>query len=195
MADGTKVTADKVYTGSTTDIDAFLKGCDFLQDVWILLEQQPDKVINDQNPVHDMLLVRKCERLDIENIALYTSGRIFNEHFELRWEKQAAQIRFVYAGIAREPFGLEGPSPLLANCGDKVRDYYLFGKRLSSDQAKKIGPPARAGDFAEVRIPRLLRYEIGTSKNLVKLKVCEYVHCDTGESVLYRFKCLWGDDK
>ncbi len=46
----------------------------------------------------------------------------------------------------------------LDDCISRDRAYFLFGKRLDQKALDRIGPAAQSGDFAEVRIPRLLRY-------------------------------------
>ncbi len=61
---------------------------------------------------------------------------------------------------------------------------------LAEKQLKRIGPPAQEGDFAEVRIPRLLRYprlSPDAKADYLQLAVCEYIAPATGTSVAYRF--------
>jgi hypothetical protein len=53
--------------------------------------------------------------------------------------------------------------------------------------------PAKLGDFAEVRIPRLLRYpQLPTlaGAERVQLVMCEYVDSETAVNVAYRLKNL-----
>lgn len=75
-------------------------------------------------------------------------------------------------------------------CSAIDRKYYLFGKRLDANFLKDIGQPAQAGDFAEARIPRLLRYPIVTEKERVQLVACEYSDRESGAGVAFRFKKL-----
>jgi hypothetical protein len=81
----------------------------------------------------------------------------------------------------------------------QIKSYYLFGKRLSQSDVEKIG--AKSGDFAEARIPRLLRYPAANwsgkyekdkdpqKMSYMQLLVLEYID-KTGCVVLSRFQCL-----
>ncbi|MDQ2717458.1 MAG: hypothetical protein M3Z08_21395, partial [Chloroflexota bacterium] len=60
-------------------------------------------------------------------------------------------------------------------------------------QLQRIGPAAQPGDFAEVRIPRLLRYpalDTLAGAQRIQLDTCEYIDPDTGANIAYRFKRL-----
>ena len=43
---------------------------------------------------------------------------------------------------------------------DEPTYYYLFGERLKAEDLKKFDKVAQKGDFAVVRIPRILRYPV-----------------------------------
>jgi hypothetical protein len=124
----------------------------------------------------------------------YTSGRIFHREGELRWERYQDLVHVVYTGYEeyRPAFQEEKKQPL--NTTEKVlRDYFLFGKRLDKQELEHIGPAAQQGDFAEVRIPRLLRYPILPTlarAERLQLTTCEYIHPGTGILIAYRFQNL-----
>jgi hypothetical protein len=124
---------------------------------------------------------------------LYTSGRIFHTQGELRWERQHTDIQVVYTG-EREygPKLNESEEWTLDGYDSVTKSYLLFGKRLDEGQRERI-PTAQPGDFAEVRIPRLLRYpslEELKGAEYIQLAVCEYMDRVTGANIAYRFKKL-----
>ena len=156
----------------------------------MLLEAQPRHVITQekrQGLLHFALFDPSF------NFASYTSGRIFHALGELRWEQQHSDIQMVYTGHkAYKPQLQDAKETDLDAYTFEDRKYFLFGKRLDQEQLKRIGP-AQAGDFAEVRIPRLLRYPplptLGNAER-VQLVMCEYIDSTTALNVAYRFKRL-----
>lgn len=122
-----------------------------------------------------------------------TSGRIFHPDFEIRWERNDGKIQVVYLGKA-DPKMLSlanNHTSLLTQCKAEKKRYYLFGERLSPTQVQRIGPPAQDGDFAVLRIPRLLRYKTAPAgAQRVRLVVREYVHQQTGQLLIFRFEDL-----
>src|SRR5205807_7229222 len=130
---------------------------------YVLIEHFPEQVITNTRERQDLLRFTHFD--PAIPLVDYTSGRIFDEHAELRWEKQGNTMQAVYIGSKeRVPilrrYKLRESNELgkLKPAGEKK--YFLFGERLSPQDLKKIGPAAIAGDFAEVRIPRLLRYPV-----------------------------------
>jgi len=160
-------------------------------DALMLLEEQPHHVI-ERDARQDLL---RFERFDpSSNFTRYTSGRIFHALGELRWERQDSELQIVYTG--HKEYKLELPDARetpLDGYIPKDREYFLFGKRLDEKELVRIGPVAQPGDFAEVRIPRLLRYpRLSTIANAerVQLVICEYMDPETSVNVAYRFKAL-----
>lgn len=157
----------------------------------MLLEEQPRRVI-EQNARQALLHFAPFDpNFDFTH---YTSGRFFHPQGELRWERQHPEVQIVYTG--HKEYRPELPdareTPLDAYIS-KDREYILFGKRLDKDELDRIGPAAQFGDFAEVRIPRLLRYpQLPTLADAerVQLVMCEYVDSATADNVAYRFKNL-----
>ena len=143
-------------------------------------------------------------------IEQYTSGRIFNEQLELRWEQQGTYTRVIYLGtdlyasVLRDYKFVPGDK-LLKSLSVQDKSYYLFGQRLRPGDVEAIGLPAEYGDFAEARIPRLLRYPVpydlekarkneAEEKKDSKKRVREYVKLsakeffnEQGEMAFFRF--------
>jgi hypothetical protein len=129
--------------------------------------------------------------------AHYQSGRIFHEYGEIRWEKLPSdEVQVVYTGTPEYRLALPEAREKVLNasvCARTARNYFLFGKRLESDERKRIGPATREGDFAEVRIPRLLRYpRLPTLEGAerIQLALYEYTDLATGTIIAYRFHDL-----
>lgn len=124
----------------------------------------------------------------------YTSGRIFHDLGELRWERQHPNVQVVYTGHKEyKPELQDAKETALDAYALKDRAYFLFGRRLDKEQLDRIGPAARPGDFAEVRIPRLLRYPALSTlvdAERVQLVICEYIDPATAMNVAYRFRVL-----
>lgn len=159
--------------------------------VLMLLEQQPQHIIEPEQQ-QDLLYFAHFKRsFDWDK---YTSGRIFHQDGELRWEKQASTFHVIYTGQTQySPELKDTASLLLDSCSVKTKRYYLFGKRLNSKELDHIGAPAQVGDFAELRIPRLLRYPIlPTLENAerVQFMVKEYSDPDTSLNIAFRFTKL-----
>jgi len=153
---------------------------------FMMLEEQPRRVVKQEERKN----LLRFEHFDPNfNLTSYTSGRIFHEQGELLWERHQANVQIVYTGhTAWQPDLLPTTQPSTLNAYTlKDREYLLFGKRLDSKQH----PSAQAGDFAEVRIPRLLHYphppELA-NKDRLRLVVCEYIDSATAVTVAYRFK-------
>lgn len=174
--------------GSINDLNTLLKGFRSPpgEPTLALLERQPTSHIA---PGERQALLHFAPFERAFDFTPYTSGRIFHAEGEVRWERQADTIQVVYTGqVAYQPeFKVTNWLELDAYTD---RSYYLFGKRLDADFLKNIGQSAQAGDFAEARIPRLLRYPIVTEKERVQLVACEYSDRESGAGVAFRFKKL-----
>jgi hypothetical protein len=157
----------------------------------MLLEEQPHRVI-EQEARQDLL---SFEFFDPNiDFTPYTSGRIFHGLGELRWERQHPKVQIVYTGHKEyRPELPDARETTLDAYIPRDREYFLFGKRLDEKELDRIGPAAQPGDFAEVRIPRLLRYpQLPTIADAerVQLVMCEYIDPTTALNVAYRFKSL-----
>jgi hypothetical protein len=182
-----------VCTNIVEDITELIEKCSFLSDSagsLILLEMQPQKMV--ERGERETLLYFADYPCDLPRlISEYTTGRIFHEEFELRWEKSNSKIQAVYIGKSRTVPLLEEKADVLKDFARSSCSYYLFGKRLDDKAVERIGEPAQRGDYAEVRVPRLLRYPVKDErKDYVKLNVYEYRHRVTNERILFRFRNL-----
>lgn len=176
--------------GTVSSIDALIQTYRIpdTQPVLMLLEQQPQQIVKPEER-QQLLHFATFERAFGWNS--YTSGRVFHQDGELRWEKQADGFQVVYTGHAQYSPELKNTANLeLAHCAVNERRYYLFGKRLGDKQAEDIGGSVHIGDFAEVRIPRLLRYPAPTEAERVQLVVKEYSDPNTGANIAFRFTKL-----
>ncbi len=157
----------------------------------MLLEAQPRRVIK-QDARQDLLCFALFD--PSFDFSSYTSGRIFHALGELRWERHHSNVQIVYTGRKEYKPALPNAREIpLDTCLYEHREYFLFGKRLDKEELNSIGTAAQHGDFAEIRIPRLLRYPQLpklTDAERVRLVMCEYVDPATAINVAYRFKQL-----
>lgn len=180
-------------TGSVNDIAALIAECHFISEEQskplFLAESLPQHVVGSPEERRDLLRFAQFAT-DIP-FAKYTSGRIFHQDFELRWEKNDGKIDVVYVGTERRlPSALKVVRDLDLKKREEPKYYYLFGTRLNADELQEIGIPPEPGYYAEVRIPRLLRYPAPEGAMRVQLAVCEYVDEATGKVELFRFQGL-----
>jgi len=186
-------TDEAVFVGSVVDIKEFIEAHSFLSDSagsLILLEMQPQKMVEKEDRQNLLFFAEYTGKLP-HIINEYTAGRIFNEEFELRWEKINSGVQIVYIGNKQTLSLPTEKTDVLKDCVRATSSYYLFGKRLDDEKVDNIGVPAQTDDFAEVRIPRLLRYPVKDKhKDYVKLNVYEYRHKVTNERILFRFRSL-----
>ncbi|HWS84697.1 MAG TPA: CRISPR-associated protein Csx19 [Ktedonobacteraceae bacterium] len=189
--------AEILYTGlvAAEKVQKIVAYCNFTLDALFLAEQIPTHFIT--NPQERLDLLRFTYFKSSPSCIEYTSGRIFQEDRELRWEKQEDKWRVVYLGEAENGTELqeyklkENQKFASLTKGTEPKYYYLFGERLRPDDLKKLGKVAQPGDFAVVRIPRILRYPVCQDNHrYVRLAVCEYLEAVTGRVALFRFQRL-----
>jgi hypothetical protein len=184
-----------LYAGSITvgDFPRLIADCGFSSTAFALIARLPERVITRARERHDLVRFTYFDR----SIPFtdYTSGRIFDEQAELRWEKQGNSMQVVYLGSkGREQillnYGLRESHELVKLNPTGEKKIFLFGERIAPEDAEKMGGTASPGDFAEVRIPRLLHYPVSQDKQrYVRLVVREY--CDEqNRVVLFRFQDL-----
>jgi len=184
-----------LYAGQITsnDFPQLVADCTFPASAFVLCERLVDHVITEAKERQELLRFTHFS----PNIRFteYTSGRIFDERAELRWEKQGNTIQVVYLGSKERAPMLHNyklqPSHVLDGLKSGMeKQYFLFGERLEPDDVQKIGGAASPGDFAEVRIPRLLRYPVPQNKEkYVRLVVREY-YDEENRVMVFRFQDL-----
>ncbi len=192
-----------LHTGEVEreQLNGLIKDCNFPAEALFLAERLPEMVIKASERLNLLCFSQFSNTLPFEQ---YTSGRIFNWTSEFRWEKQNKRVRVVYLGENRggrissvlSDYGIgphAGDEPKNLTKKSKPTEYCLFGTRLQAEDIEKIGEPAAEGDFAEVRIHRLLKYPQTaetTGAERLCLQVCEYVEEETGHVRLFRFQGL-----
>jgi hypothetical protein len=179
-------------TGPVADIIALIRSYHLPLDAFVLCEQIPQHVVTDEQTREDLLRFALLDDEGIEAlIATSTSGRVFQEDFELRWEKDRAQYQVVYLGNERELPGLTRVNSLdELKKSERPGHYYLFGTILKTAQRNQIGLDEKGGYYAEIRIPRLLRYPYEAGTERVCVTTCEYTNKETGDVELFRFRGL-----
>jgi hypothetical protein len=169
--------------------------CHFAQgDALFMAEQIPAHFITSKQE-RDNLLQFTHFNSDL-SCAEYTSGRIFQEDRELRWEKQGDDtLRVVYIGSAEHEGELRDDQLQPYHAFNELKKqseptyYYLFGERLRHKDSNRSDKALLAGDFAVLRIPRTLSYPVPPdNKRYARLAVCEYL--EAGRVALFRFQRL-----
>lgn len=186
---------EALYAGQVTvnDFPQFVTDCGFSHHAYALVEQLPAWVITRANGRQDLLRFIHFDPA-IPFVA-YTSGRVFDNQAELRWEKQGNMMQVVYLGTKERAevllrYKLQKKDELAALNPADEKKYVLFGERLRPEDLKKIGQAAQTGDFAEVRIPRILRYPVPQDEQrYARLTVREYLD-EQNRVVLFRFQNL-----
>jgi len=185
-------------TGPVHALPELVKQCNFAPEAFLLLEKLPQRVVRD-NERQDLLSFARLRDIQQLDSAAYTSGRIFDQERELRWEYDitSGTTSAVYLGKPCTLTHLKKDEEDLARlepAANNPKHYYLFGKLLAEHDLAQMGiaaVPERVY-YAEVRIPRLLPYPKLSTKppQRLKLAVYEYVDQETGRVKLFRFQGL-----
>lgn len=184
-----------LYAGEMTvrDFPGLVADCGFPSTAFVLIERLPEQVITSAKERHDLLRFTNFDQSI--RFTDYTSGRIFDEQAELRWERQGSSMQVVYLGSkGREQVllnhRLEKSHELDRLKPPDEKMIFLFGERIATEDLKKMGRAASQGDFAEVRIPRLLHYPVRQDEQrYVRLVVREY-YDEQNRVALFRFQDL-----
>ena len=178
------MTQEMLSTGTTRDIADYIERCLFPTDAFLLVERLPQQVVGDDERQGLLCFARLGDGI---KVAPYSSGRVFSRAFELRWEQDAGATRVVYLGEARDLPTLDDRRQGTFEQVDERR-YYLFGARLEPADLATMGitPDERdAPYYAEVRIPRLLRYPVAAQARRAQVVVGEYRSQEHGQ--VFRF--------
>src|SRR5260221_13270951 len=122
------MTQEILCSGTTRDIVGLVEQCNFPEEAFLLVERLPQQVVNDKRERENLL--RFARMGDGIDFASYTSGRIFNQHFELRWEKEEETTRVVYLGEEREipEFTKNKDTLQYLKPASNPKYYHLFGE-------------------------------------------------------------------
>lgn len=167
------------------------------QDELLLIEQLPTHFVSAQER-RDMLRF-ETYRAEID-VAAYTSGRLFQRSFELRWEQWDALFQVVYLGSERNraalhDFNLKEDTTFCHLVEDekleyREKKYYLFGEQMEENKQREGAQTTYGKSFVEPRIPRPLYYPVQGSPKYVQLVVREYIYKETGQVEYFRFQAL-----
>ncbi|HEU5230042.1 MAG TPA: CRISPR-associated protein Csx19 [Ktedonobacteraceae bacterium] len=182
-------------SGPVDDIAALITACGFSSAAFVLTENFPQHQINDQRERQNLL--RFARRADGINVNNTTSGRVFDQSAELRWEKKNDKYWAVYLGEKRDLPALNVNNKPLEGLQkhEAAKKYYLFGELLDPNRLRSMGLEGTTGYYAEVRIPRLLHYPAPSNAQRVQLVVCEYIEATTGNVQLFRFQDLKSEEE
>jgi hypothetical protein len=178
-------------SGPVADIAALIKACAFPDDSYVLVERFPPRIIPNEERQQLLQFGRLSSGIDPADSI---SGRVFSQHFELRWQEEDGEYHVVYLGEERHIPQLKKDEETRAKLKRRkdAKTYYLFGEYLNGDKLRNMGLQEEPSYscYAEVRIPRLLHYPIAGQARRVRLEVCEYVEEETGAVQLFRFQGL-----
>jgi hypothetical protein len=186
-----------LYTGliASDKMSQVVDQCHFTRDALFLAEQLPTTIIKSKKERLNLLKFTSIE--DSPPCIEYSTGRIFQHDRELRWERQRNEVRIIYLGPAEDNVNLQEDrireNPVLETLVKQSEPayYYLFGERLRPADLEKLSQVAQPGDFAVLRIPRILRYPVPQDdKRYVRLVVCNYREKATDRVALFRFQRL-----
>src|ERR1700738_3037939 len=174
------------------NLNKLLAACQSLlvpEEALLLAEQLPMYAVSVRERQDMLRFATYSPEIDV---TAYGSGRIFQESFELRWEKQDDPFRVIYLGSGTEDMKSvldeyklrrsDEFSRLIENKKLEYREkkFYLFGEQVEVDERGEGTEIVRLKAFIEARIPRPLYYPVQGSHLRVQLVVREYVHRETG---------------
>lgn len=193
--EGRELMEEILASGPVDDIAALITACVFSSEAFVLTENFPQHQINDQRERQNLLRFARLE--DGINVNDTTSGRVFDQSAELRWEKKNDTYWAVYLGEKRDfPTLSVNNKPLEGlQKHEASKKYYLFGELLDPNRLRSMGLEGTTGYYAEVRIPRLLHYPAPSNAQRVQLVVCEYIEATTGNVQLFRFQDLQSEEE
>lgn len=180
---------EQIYWGTTGKLHQIIQALECSDESLMLLERVPCFFLSDDER-QDGICLRKYNAR--ENFEAWERGRIFNDDFELRWEKQDQVFVVVYIGKPKDLPMLGTDTKSLSGFKTYNDDYYLWGEKLSEDRLKLIEQPTAISLFLELQVPRLLHYPVSNQneKSRVKLSARHYLNSETGALEFYRFRHL-----
>lgn len=191
-----------LYTGrlSGSCLTQLIKDCAFQDRARFLGEQLPSHIVDTAKRSNLLLFTWYLPTIEF---ASYTTGRVFDQNGELRWEREADQFHVVYLGSEQnaavlQEYGCREQTPLSERIRNgelkrrsESKTYILFGQLLNAD----VSAPEGNIPYAEARIPRILYYpflvEEGKQKpERIAISVAEYADSKSGPTLAYRFQSL-----
>lgn len=177
-----------LLTGLIDDLSGLIETCSFLAEALFLVEMLPRHIVEANDRQHLLRFAHFNKEIDF---ASYTSGRFFRPDYELRWAQIEGKTHVIYLGEERAIPDLRVPDDItLRDYKIQSANYYLFGEKLKEPVRNRRGVLDDEIDFADARVPRLLRYPVSPEAQRVRIIVREYVHKATGRVELFRFEGL-----
>jgi hypothetical protein len=198
------MTEEILYHGPVGNITALVAAFNFPEEAYVLLENMPQHMVATEDRKNLLHFARLNKIDNPDELANFTSGRVFDDDFELRWDRVSGKTLGVFLGKKEVYERAQKVTSEWKSCVDTLkalapqppRDYYLFGQMLADDDRKHMGLPVLVKEeyYAETRIPRLLHYPVKPDnpkkKQRVQLVVKEYTDKSTGQVMLFRFSGL-----
>ena len=138
-----------LYTGLVDDIAALVGTFKFSPKACVLVESMPQHVVKERQNL--LQLVRLNNIPDPAELTNFTSGRVFDRDFELRWERVSGKTQVVFLGTKavyqdtlRDVPELIQDEATLQYLDSHPRYYYLFGL-LSNFLPTKANRSTRPG--------------------------------------------------
>lgn len=175
-----------LYWCSTEDVDSIVQSIELPEDSLMMLELIPNDKLSESEKENGICF--RSYQID-EDFNQWEIVRIFNEEFELNWEKQNGKFHVVYIGEKTDLSNFsEDTSVDIDQMEIEDKAYYLWGRNLNDETLEQIGRSEDETLFAEIQIPRLLDYPIESKRDKkfrVKLVVRHYLLHSTLK--FYRF--------
>jgi hypothetical protein len=170
-------------------------------DARLLAEQLPSRLVSAEE--RQGLLCFAWYEPEIP-LADFTSGRIFHQDAELRWERSGDRCQVVYLGDEQysgilDDYKCKAEDFVASQYHCQATNYYLFGQYLNVEKLKQPVPTGgtdtrQSFPYAEARVSNLMYYplvdEPEGEKKKVRIMAKEYQDKSTGKLVIYRFQSL-----
>ena len=124
-----------------------------------------------------------------DHVDAYSSGRVFDSIGELKWQKEGANVHFVYIGDeaqanALKTFKPEAADPVkLSSSREPLR--FLWGRKVAKERVQtEMQFEATDHIFIELQIPQYLCYPVPAADN-ARLKMLTREYSDTDGNLQY----------
>lgn len=163
-----------------------------------IIQQQPLEswiYLENDYPLHDEYAVHLKFRRDAVNPEQYSVGRIFNEDFEVRWQRQADGAITTHLLCERE-LDLQDEFMLVETFDVDDGSVFLWGTHTSYLKHKHDFIIQANNIWLETRIPRPLEYPLpnAVKSPYVHVKTRRYYQLKTGISYITRWLAIEESD-
>lgn len=175
-----------VIRGAVEDLQSVAEPLLTRAGLWAILLRVPGERLEDNNFEERACITVSSPQLEP---AAWEKGCIFGPEGELRWDKTGGAFHVVYTGTPLYLPGLTTDPGIDLSCFKDAR-YYLWGRLV--EEPVRVGEPSGSVVYAELQVPRLLRYPAAGAHRRVVLRVREYYDPSSGRLLFYRFYALGG---